>query len=135
MIFVDTCILIDYSKDNIEIEEQLFQDYSINSIVQLELLAGAFNKRELKKLNIILDKCQLLEIDQDIMDLSVKLMNRYGLSHNHSLNLPNLRPSSLDTQQKRFQIFRDRVGLKTRRSGSSYLDKNRHNIKINRSYI
>ena len=82
MTFVDTCILIDYSKDNIEIDEQLFQYYSINSIVQLELLAGALNKRELKKLNIILDKCQLLEIDQDIMDLSVKLMNKYGLSHN-----------------------------------------------------
>ena len=82
MIFVDTCILIDYSKDRIDIDETLFKDFYINSIVQLELLVGALNKRELKKLNKILAKCKLLEIDQDIMNLSVQLINQYGLSHN-----------------------------------------------------
>jgi len=81
MIFVDTCILIDYSKDRIDIDETLFKNFYINSIVQLELLVGALNKRELKKLNEILAKCKLLELDQDIMNLSVELMNRYGLSH------------------------------------------------------
>jgi len=82
MILVDTCILIDYSKDRIKIEEDLFDDYAINSVIQLELLAGALNKKELKKLNRILVKFDLLELDQDIMNLSVILMNKYGLSHN-----------------------------------------------------
>ncbi|HHB94363.1 MAG TPA: type II toxin-antitoxin system VapC family toxin [Campylobacterales bacterium] len=62
-------------------EDKEFQDYFVNSIVQLEFLVGAFNKRELKKLNKTLAKCQLLDIDQDIMNLSVQLMNQYGLSH------------------------------------------------------
>ena len=81
MIVIDTCILIDYSKEKILIDDNQFKDYYVNSIVQLEFLAGAFNKRELKKLNKTLAKCQLLDIDQDIMNLSVQLMNQYGLSH------------------------------------------------------
>ena len=81
MLFVDTCILIDYSRDKIDIDETQFDNFYINSIVQLEFLAGSLNKKELKKLNKILAKCQLLDLDQDIMNLSVQLMNRYGLSH------------------------------------------------------
>ncbi len=81
MILVDTCIFIDHSKDKLHIEEKEFDSFCINSIVQLEFLAGALNKRELKKLNKTLAKCQLLDIDQDIMNLSVQLMNQYGLSH------------------------------------------------------
>ena len=82
MIVVDTCILIDYSKEKLHIDEREFNDLCINSIIQLEFLAGALNKRELKKLNKTLAKCQLLDTDQDIMNLSVQLMNQYGLSHN-----------------------------------------------------
>ncbi|MCH9740686.1 MAG: PIN domain-containing protein [Epsilonproteobacteria bacterium] len=81
MIVVDTCILIDHSKEKIVIDDSAFKDYYINSIIQLEFLAGALNKKELKKLNKTLAKCQLLEIDQDIMNLSVQLINQYGLSH------------------------------------------------------
>ena len=81
MIFVDTCILIDYSRDKIDIDKTQFDNFYINSIVQLEFLAGSLNKKELKKLNKILAKCQLLDLDQDIMNLSVQLINRYGLSH------------------------------------------------------
>jgi len=81
MIVIDTCILIDYSKEKLFIDDNDFKNYYVNSIVQLEFLAGALNKRELKKLNKTLAKCQLLDIDQDIMNLSVELMNQYGLSH------------------------------------------------------
>lgn len=81
MIFIDTCILIDYSKEKMDIEDIDFKNYRINSIVQLEFLAGSLNKRELKKLNKILSKCELVELDQDILDLSVQLINNYGLSH------------------------------------------------------
>ena len=57
------------------IQEKNFENYYINSIAQLAFLTGALNKRELKKLN------KILEIEQDIMNLSVELINEYGLSH------------------------------------------------------
>jgi len=82
MIIVDTSILIDYSKGKLDILDNNFNDYYINSIIELEFLVGALNKRELKKLNKILSKFQYLELDQDIMNLSIKLINRYRLSHN-----------------------------------------------------
>jgi predicted nucleic acid-binding protein len=81
MIVVDTSILIDHSKETVVIDESEFKNLYVNSIIQLEFLVGALNKRELKKLNKILAKCELLETDQDIMNLSVQLMNQYGLSH------------------------------------------------------
>jgi predicted nucleic acid-binding protein len=59
MIFLDTCLLIDYSKDKIDID--LSNDYCISSIVRLEFKVGALNKRELKKINRILSKVKILD--------------------------------------------------------------------------
>jgi len=81
MIVIDTSILIDHSKDKLNISDEEFEGYFVNSIIELEFLVGSLNKRELKKLNKILAKCQRLELDQEIMNLSVQLMNKYGLSH------------------------------------------------------
>jgi len=81
MMIIDTSILIDYSKDELEILDDEFRDCFVNSVIELEFLVGALNKRELKKLNKILAKCKRLELDQDIMNLSVQLINKYGLSH------------------------------------------------------
>ncbi len=47
MIFLDTCVLIDYSRDKIVLNPE--KNYCISSIVKLEFKAGALNKRELKK--------------------------------------------------------------------------------------
>ena len=80
MIFVDTCILIDYSKGKLDID--FSKNYFINSIVELEFKVGALNKRELLKINKILSQIKSVNIDQDILDLSVKLMDKYLLSHN-----------------------------------------------------
>jgi len=82
MIFLDTCILIDYSKNKISINNQ---DYCFNSIVQLEFTVGAINKRELKKINKILSEFKLIDTEQEILDLSVKLINKYSLSHNMTI--------------------------------------------------
>lgn len=81
MIFVDTCILIEYSKGRIVWTEEEKKDYCISSIVQLEFLVGALNKKELREFNKILKDWNIANIDQDIVELSVELMNRYGLSH------------------------------------------------------
>jgi len=82
MIFVDTCILIDHSKNKIMLTKEDKKNLCINSIVELEFLVGAFNKQELREFNKILKDWNFAHIDQDIMDLSIKLINRYGLSHN-----------------------------------------------------
>ena len=81
MIFVDTCILIDYSKDKIDIDLSS-SDYCINSIVELEFKVGALNKRELKKIKRILSQIQSISVNQDILDLANKLLDKYVLSHN-----------------------------------------------------
>ena len=82
MVFVDTSILIDYSKGALDINDIEENNYYINSIVQLEFLVGALNKRELRKLNKILKMFELIDVDQVTLDLSVELINEYALSHN-----------------------------------------------------
>ena len=85
MIFLDTCILIDYSRGTISLSSEILDRSRINTVVQLEFLSGARDKRELKKINQILKRIQLVELDQGIMDLSTQLMNRYTLSHGMSV--------------------------------------------------
>lgn len=79
MIFLDTCLLIDYSKEKIDID--LSKNYCISSIVRLEFKVGALNKRELKKINRILSKIKLVDTDQSILDLADLLVEKYSLSH------------------------------------------------------
>lgn len=79
MIFLDTCVLIDYSKDKIDLD--LTKDYCISSIVKLEFKVGALNKRELKKINRILSQVKLIDTDQSILNLSDALIEKYTLSH------------------------------------------------------
>lgn len=79
MIFLDTCLLIDYSKERINID--LSKDYCINSIIRLEFKVGALNKRELKKINRILSKINLVDTDQSILDLADLLVEKYTLFH------------------------------------------------------
>lgn len=79
MIFLDTCVLIDYSKEKIDID--LSKNYCISSIVRLEFKVGALNARELKKINRILSKIKLVDTDQSILDLADLLVEKYSLSH------------------------------------------------------
>ena len=83
MKFLDTCILIDYSKGKISLD--FSQDYYISSIVKLEFKVGALNKRELKKINRILSKIYLLETNQVILNLADELIEEYALSSNISI--------------------------------------------------
>ncbi len=80
MIFIDTCVLIDYSKGKIELN--LKEHYFINSVVRMEFKIGARDKRELKKLNRILSTLNTLSMNQEILDLAEHLIDKYTLSHN-----------------------------------------------------
>jgi len=84
MIFVDTCIIIDYINGKIEISNNKNKLY-INSIIENEIIVGAKNKRDLATINKKISDFPMLDIDQDIMDLSTKLLNKYSLSHNMTI--------------------------------------------------
>ena len=81
MIFVDTCIVIDYINGKLEMTSHQRASSYMNSIVENEIIVGAKNKRDLATTNKKISAFPMLDIDQDIMDLSTKLLNRYGLSH------------------------------------------------------
>ncbi len=83
MKFLDTCILIDYSKGKIDLD--FSEDYFISSIVKLEFKVGALNKKELKKINRILSKFYVLETNQIILNLAEELIEEYALSSNISI--------------------------------------------------
>ena len=51
----------------------------------MKLIIGARDKKDLATINKKISLFPLLDIDQDIMDLSTKLLNRYKLSHNMSI--------------------------------------------------
>ena len=82
MIFIDTCIVIDYINGKISIEQNSNIKYCFNSIVDMEVLVGVKNKRDLHTTNKKLNTFQNISIDQDVLQLARELLNRYVLSHN-----------------------------------------------------
>jgi predicted nucleic acid-binding protein len=81
MICIDTCIVIDYINGKLEIANQQKSSLYMNSIVENEIIVGAKNKRDLATINKKISVFPMLDIDQEVMDLSTKLLNRYTLSH------------------------------------------------------
>ncbi len=80
MIFLDTCLLIDYSKEKINLKIKQ-NNYCISSIVQLEFKVGARDKRELKSINKIISEFKQLDTDQNILNLANDIIEKYSLSH------------------------------------------------------
>ena len=85
MIFLDSCILIDYVNGKISLDSGLVDDFCINSIVEMELIAGARDKRDLNIINKKISAFYIVDIDQDILTLARDLMFKYKLSHNMSI--------------------------------------------------
>ena len=81
MIFLDTCIVIDYINGKVKLEQNLDNKYCFNSIVDMEVLIGVNNKRDLNTTNKKLNMFQNISIDQDVLQLARELLNRYVLSH------------------------------------------------------
>lgn len=84
IVFVDSCILIDFLKGNDDIKNQLskIRTPCINFIVEMELLQGAKDKRELKKIIRELNSLNRLYFHNEIAKLSTQLLTDYALSHN-----------------------------------------------------
>lgn len=85
MMLIDTCILIDYSRRKQDIvnfiESTGKPNLFINSIIQMEMIQGALNKRELLYIKKDLQGFSSLPIEQPILDLAFDLLDLYALSH------------------------------------------------------
>ena len=81
LIFVDTCIVIDYINNKLEIHRDTLNGCCFNSIVDMEVLAGVRNKRDLNTTNKKLNHFKKIDMDQEILNLARTLLDRYVLSH------------------------------------------------------
>jgi predicted nucleic acid-binding protein len=90
LILCDTCVVIDFINQNSDTLDKLKEQGNIlciNSIIEMELIQGAHNKREMQKIIRNLNGLRRLEINQAILDLATQLQTRYLLSHH--LQLPD----------------------------------------------
>ena len=81
IIFVDSCIVIDYINGKLSMDSKTIDQYCFNSIVDMEVLAGVKNKRDLHTTNKKLNLFKTIDIDQEVLNLARNLMNKYTLSH------------------------------------------------------
>ena len=88
-VLVDSCIVIDFIKGFVEIENEIakISEPCINFIVEMELLQGAKNKQELRVIKKKLEKFWLLPMHNEIANLSSQLIDVFSLSHN--LEIPD----------------------------------------------
>jgi hypothetical protein len=86
----DTCVIIDaINGRSTVLNELLAKDTHlfINSVIEMELLQGGRDKKELQVIKKKLLSFRLLDLQQVIFDSATQLIRDYGLSH--SLALPD----------------------------------------------
>jgi len=84
----DTCVIIDFMNGRSQELDELINNGSIlfiNSIIEMELLQGARDKKELRIIEKKLHVFRLLNMQQDIFDLATEYIRNYRLSHNLAL--------------------------------------------------
>ena len=80
----DTCVIIDFmSGRSHELGELMASNVTrfINSIIEMELLQGARNNVELRRIEKKLTAFRLLNMQQIIFDLATQFIRDYRLSH------------------------------------------------------
>jgi predicted nucleic acid-binding protein len=89
-VLCDTCVIIDFINQNsFALEELKKQNHTlyINSIIEMELIQGAHNKREMQKIINSINGFKRLETNQTVLDLATQLLIHYSPAYN--LQLPN----------------------------------------------
>lgn len=84
----DTCVIIDFMNGRSQILNELIKTEKplfINSIIEMELLQGARDKKELRIIESKLCSFRLLDMQQSILDLATQNIRHYRLSHNLAL--------------------------------------------------
>ena len=85
IVFIDTCIVIDFINCKIQLDSKAIQKCCINTIVDMEVLVGVRDKRDLHTTNKKLNFFKNIEIDQEILNFARNLLDRYTLSHGMSV--------------------------------------------------
>ncbi|MDR0718449.1 MAG: type II toxin-antitoxin system VapC family toxin [Treponema sp.] len=87
----DTNILIEYLRGNTQIRDKLLIDkpggLSISTISLMELLLGANNQNEIRRIKKTFKDYHVIEIDETISTLTRNLIESYSKSHN--LQIPD----------------------------------------------
>lgn len=82
----DTSVLIDYLRGEHTVREIIsydnFSRMSMSSVTLMELLVGAFNKREVKKIKSVFQKVHIIQVNEAISAKAVALIEEYSKSHN-----------------------------------------------------
>ena len=85
VVLCDTDVLIEFYKENGEIVSELHaigqSNIAVSIITAGELMYGALNKSELKKIHEDLLHLSILDANPAICKIFFELMNRYTLSH------------------------------------------------------
>ncbi len=84
----DTCVIIDFMNGRSQTLNELINNETtlfINSIIEMELLQGARDKKELRIIENKLHSFRLLNIQQEIFDIATQHIRNYRLSHNLAL--------------------------------------------------
>jgi len=83
---LDTCILIDYLRGEPSVYNLLVNnekiELSMSTVTMMELIIGAFNKREVNYIQKAFKKIDVLYIDSDISKIAEELIIKYSKSHN-----------------------------------------------------
>lgn len=86
LILCDTNVLINWFKNDQltinSLEKIGLQNILIPSVTVMEILQGAIDKKELEDLKKKLRKYNILHFNQEVSSLSIRLVQRYNLSHN-----------------------------------------------------
>ena len=83
---LDTCILIDYLRGEQSVYDLLVNNakikLSMSTITMMELVIGAFNKREVIHIQKAFKNIDIIHIDKDISKMAEDLVIEYSKSHN-----------------------------------------------------
>lgn len=86
LLIIDTDILVDVGRhvqeaiDYLQDKEQQYH-LATTIITEMELLIGARNKTEQRKVERFLKRFQIIKLDPDISNTAASLIRRYRLSH------------------------------------------------------
>jgi len=106
-IVLDTNILIEILKGNsqiVEYLEHLDAEYYISSVTVMELYYGAFDKKELKKLQKFVALFNLLELNEAVSKIATALIFQYAKSHTLSIPDSLIAASALEKSYKLFTL-------------------------------
>ena len=102
----DTCILIDYLKGAVDIQQKLSKDrkqgLGMSSVTYMELMVGALNKREAGIIKKAFSDFEIVEISEAISTRARNLVENYAKSHGLLIPDALIAASALELQMPLF---------------------------------